>query len=121
LATYTLLIYRNAPAHVRLPVAEDEGLSAHRALQQEAAGQGDLLAVARLDSTSKARTVRRQRVGHEITDGPFMETKEWLVGFYLIECASEEQALARAKQICRDEHHLIEVRPVDWRWRPAAP
>ena|SRR5688572_17940225 len=96
------------------------GLAAHRALQQEAESQGDLLAVARLDDTSRARTVRRQRAGHEMTDGPFMETKEWLVGFYLVECKDEEQALARAKQICGDELHAIEVRPVDWRWRPRA-
>lgn len=121
MATYTLLIYRNAPAHVRLPGEEDaRALAAHRALQQEAGSRGELLAVARLDATSTARTVRRRHARHEISDGPYLETKEWLVGFYLVECASEEQALARAKQICGDDFHSIEVRPVDWRWRPPA-
>jgi hypothetical protein len=51
-------------------------------------------------------------------DGPFMETKEWLVGFYLIDCESEQQALDRAKGICGDGAHAIEVRAVSWRWRP---
>ena len=52
-----------------------------------------------------------------ITDGPFVETKEWLVGFYILDCATEEQALERAASIC-DPNHAIEVRPVNWRWRP---
>jgi hypothetical protein len=73
--------------------------------------------VARLDDTGRARTVRRAGATHEITDGPYVETKEWLVGFYLLDCASEEQALERAASIC-DSNHAIEVRPVSWRWRP---
>jgi hypothetical protein len=56
--------------------------------------------------------------GHEVSDGPFVETKEWLVGFYLVDCASEEQALERAKTLCTDEHHLVEVRPALWKWNP---
>jgi hypothetical protein len=116
---YALLIYRSAPASVRVPELEEkQALSAHRALQSEASSSGELFAVARLDETHAARTVRRRAGGHEISDGPFIESKEWLVGFYLLECASEEQALARARQICGDDFHAIEVRPVTWRWRP---
>ena len=59
--------------------------------------------------------MRTRGGGHEVTDGPYLETKEWLVGFYLVDCDDEEQALVRAKLIC-DEGHAIEVRPVAWRW-----
>jgi hypothetical protein len=61
--------------------------------------------------------VRARATGHDITDGPFIESKEWLVGFYLVDCKNETRALERAKQICSDANHVIEVRPVTWRWR----
>jgi hypothetical protein len=115
--TYVLLIYR---ADIRSgPTSAEERvvLEHHRALQSETTARGELRAVARLDDTRDARTVKRTKSGgHEVCDGPFIETKEWLVGFYLVECASEEQALERAKTICTDEHHAIEVRPVLWKW-----
>jgi hypothetical protein len=117
--TYALLIYRTSPPTVTVPdLDEKRALAGHRALQAEAAAGKDLHAVARLDAPGTARTVRARATGHDVTDGPFIESKEWLVGFYLVDCDGEEQALARARQICTDQHHVIEVRPVDWRWRP---
>jgi hypothetical protein len=119
MTTYALLIYRTSPASEPIPELEDRrALSGHRALQAEAAARRDLHAVARLEAPRTARTVRARATGHEITDGPFIESKEWLVGFYLVDCEDEEQACARARQICADPYHAIEVRPVDWRWRP---
>lgn len=118
MTTYALLIYRASQEAVsaRGP-GEREILDGHRALQVEAAGKGHLHAVARLDEPRTARTVRVGASGHDVTDGPFMESKEWLVGFYLVDCVDEAQALARARQICADPSHIIEVRPTTWRWR----
>lgn len=117
--TYVLLIYRATAAGAK-PTRMDERatLRGHRALQAEASKCGELHAVAQLDDSRDARTVKRSGGAHEITDGPFIETKEWLVGFYLLDCASEDEAIARAKLICADEEHVIEVRPVTWRWKP---
>ena len=116
---YALLIYRTAPASIRVPELEErQALVAHRALQSEASSRDELVAVAHLHEADTARTVRRRAGGHDVSDGPFIETKEWLVGFYLLECESEEEALARARQICGDDFHAIEVRPVSWRWHP---
>lgn len=118
MATYALLIYRAAPPDVPVPELEDQqALVHHRAVQAEAAARNDLHAVARLDDPHTARTVRVRLTGHDVTDGPFIETKEWLVGFYLVDCDDEDQALARARQICVDRFHAIEVRPVSWRWQ----
>ncbi len=117
--TYALLIYRTAPLSMPIPELEERAaLDAHRALQAEASARGELHAVARLDETTAARKVRSHAGAHEITDGPFIETKEWLIGFYVVDCDDEEQALARARQICPDDLHIIEVRPVTWRWKP---
>lgn len=111
--TYVLLIYRSTPPTETAPAADREGLARHRALQDEA--RADLLAVAQLAPAATARTVRASRDAHAVTDGPYLETKEWLVGFYLVECADEAEALARGRQLA-DERHAIEVRPATWRW-----
>jgi hypothetical protein len=117
--TYALLIYRSLPGSQPLSAeAEDEVLAGHRALQAEAASAGELHAVARLAPPDGARTVVGRRGAHEVTDGPYAETKEWLVGFYLIDCDDEEQAAARAAQISPDDHHVVEIRPVAWTWKP---
>lgn len=116
--TYALLIYRMAPPAEPIPELEERAaLAGHRALQDEAAGRHQLHAVARLDDTPVTKTVRQRDRAHEVTDGPYIETKEWLVGFYLVDCASEEEALERARRIS-DRAHAIEVRAVTWRWRP---
>lgn len=114
--TYALLIYRTAPSE---PASSGraQALEGHRALQKEAAARGDLRAVARLDDVSKARTVALRGGSHETTDGPYIETKEWLVGFYLLDCIDESEALERARMICPLEDHAIEVRPVTWAWK----
>jgi hypothetical protein len=117
MTTYALLIYRTASSSVPIPELEErQALSGHRALQAEASARSDLHAVARLDEPQQARIVRARSSGHDVTDGPFIESKEWLVGFYLLDCEDQEQAIARARQICT-EGHAIEVRPVTWRWR----
>jgi hypothetical protein len=117
--TFVLLIYRASAAGTNPPALDERAtLRAHRRLQTESSARGELHAVARLDETRDARTVKRKAGAHEIIDGPFVETKEWLVGFYLLDCADEEEAIARAKVICADDEHAVEVRPVTWRWKP---
>lgn len=116
--TYVLLIYRTAPPSE--PISDEavrEALVGHRAVQAEAGARGELHAVAQLGDPRRAITVKRRESAHDVTDGPYLETKEWLVGFYLLDCASDAEAVARAKQIAPDPDHAVEVRPVSWRWR----
>jgi len=61
-----------------------------------------------LRPTSEARTVRKTSV----LDGPFAETKEQLLGFYLVDCASLEEAIEVAREMGRGESGAFEVRPV---------
>src|SRR5579872_6464002 len=108
MTTYALLIYRTSPPSVQVPELEEkQALIQHRAVQADAAARKELHAVARLEGPAAAQVVRARATGHDVTDGPFMETKEWLVGFYVVDCESEAQALARAKQICSDPFHAV--------------
>jgi hypothetical protein len=114
--TYVLLIYASRPPDQAVTEAEHRAaMVGHRRLQAGARESGDLLSVAQLTDPRRARTVRAHAGAHEVTDGPFLETKEWLVGFYLVECDDEAAAIARARMIC-DDGHAIEVRPVTWTW-----
>ncbi len=112
--TYALLIYTSTKS--LSAEAEQRALKAHRTLQGQAGEQ--LHAVARLDEAAGAKTVRRHKGQAVVTDGPYMETKEWLIGFYLVDCDSEAIAIERALQICPDGSHAIEVRPATWTWQP---
>jgi hypothetical protein len=70
---------------------------------------------AALYPTSTATTVRVQggRGGDVVTtDGPFAETKESLTGFYLLECADLDEAIATAAKIPGAWDGAVEVRPV---------
>lgn len=114
--TYVLLIYRTQPEVD--PTQDRQSLAAHRALQRETSGRGELHAVARLDDATAAKTVRRREAAHEVSDGPYIESKEWLVGFYLLDCSGEAEALDRARTLCADDNHAIEVRPALWHRGP---
>ncbi len=70
---------------------------------------------AALYQTSTATTVRvRGGRGGDVvtTDGPYAETKEALTGFYLLECADLDEAIAMAARIPAAWDGAVEVRPV---------
>ena len=80
----------------------------HDRLTQE----GRLGPAARLGPTEKARTLRGAGAGLVI-DGPFAETKEQLLGFYLIDCATEDAALDAARDLRRANPSAVyEIRPI---------
>jgi hypothetical protein len=80
----------------------------HDRLTQE----GRLGPAARLGPTKKARTLRGPGAGLVI-DGPFAETKEQLLGFYTIDCATEEAAAEAARELRRANPSAVyEIRPV---------
>ncbi|MER7004973.1 YciI family protein [Dactylosporangium sp. NPDC000555] len=55
----------------------------------------------------------RVRAGAQtVTDGPYVEAKEFLAGFYLVECASKERAVELAAMIPDAKWNAIEVCPI---------
>ncbi|HYZ63340.1 MAG TPA: YciI family protein [Acetobacteraceae bacterium] len=77
------------------------------------AGAGRLGPVARLVPTSAAVTLRKGREDI-VLDGPFAETKEQLLGFYVVDCATLDDAVAAAKELAHANPGLgaYELRPV---------
>ncbi len=75
-------------------------------------GSGTLVAAEALLPASTATTVRVRNGRASYTDGPFAETKEQLAGFYLVEAASLDEALAVAAKIPPAREGSIEVRQV---------
>jgi hypothetical protein len=72
---------------------------------------GALLAVNKLESSSKGTRVHYAKGKFKVTDGPFAETKELVGGFWLIEAKSRGEALDWAKRIPFQEGE-VEVRPL---------
>ncbi|WGR91600.1 YciI family protein [Bradyrhizobium sp. ISRA443] len=82
--------------------------------------KGRLGPAARLGDTDKARTLRGPGQGMVI-DGPFAETKEQLLGLYMIDCADEDAAIAAARDLRRANPTAVyEIRPVRL-YLPGAP
>ena len=71
-----------------------------------------LVLAAGLDRSDTATTVRfGTGGGRSVTDGPFAETKEWLAGFWVIECADLDEALGWVRRAPMEDGK-IEVRPL---------
>jgi hypothetical protein len=111
---FAILIYSTEGFFDRLPEEEQEAaLDRHRALQREHNQSGTLGAVARLMDTSAAMTVRKRGESVMVLDGPFAETKEQLMGLYILECATMDEAVEQAKKLPQGLA-AYEVRPVNW-------
>jgi hypothetical protein len=82
-------------------------------VQQKLTQEGRLGPVARLLPTTAATTIRKGREPLVI-DGPFAETKEQLLGFYVVDCAGLEEAIETAKDLARASSSAgaFELRPL---------
>jgi hypothetical protein len=111
MAQYMLLVYEeevDEAGQVERDQAVPWFLELHRSLREA----GVLVNVKALRSPGSATTVRVRDGDAEIVDGPFAVTKEVLAGFYLVECADLDEALALAARIPPASWGTVEVRPV---------
>ena len=114
MAHYLILIYETEESYMTAtPDALKASAAAHTRFAEQVPALGaTILGGNALQPTMTATTVRDDIV----TDGPFVETKEALGGYYLIEAADLDQALTVAK-LCPAPFGGVEVRPV---WEIAA-
>ena len=89
------------------------GVQRWREFDREAAEAGVLIACEPLQPSATATTMTPTRAAEPITtDGPFMETKEQLGGFALLECADLDEAMEWARRVPLGPPWSIEVRPI---------
>ena len=109
---YALLIYTPEPTEEPSQEQIAAEMEQYNAFTDHLRARGVMKGGEALDSVATATTVRVVDGRTITTDGPFAETKETLGGFYLVEAADLDEAIAYAAMIPGAKHGCIEVRPV---------
>jgi hypothetical protein len=110
---YLMLIYGNQEKWNAIPAGEwPEAIAKQEAFNRKYQQTGELIGAYGLADQVNARLVRRQDGAPAVTDGPYLETKEYIASFYLLDCENAE----RAEQIAADmpwaDQDPVEVWPV---------
>jgi hypothetical protein len=111
MAKYVVLIYETegTPRHERDPALQAE-YAKHRTFIEQR--NDAIVAGEALQPTTTATSLRRNGSGeYAVTDGPFVETKEALGGFYLLEAPDLDAAIELAREIPAPQGGL-EIRPI---------
>jgi hypothetical protein len=90
-------------------------------VQKKLAQQGKLGPVVRLMPTASATTLRKEQSPPLVLDGPFAETKEQLLGFYVVDAATREEVHEIARELAAaNPGGAYEIRPIAV-FRPNSP
>lgn len=110
---YMILIYGKESDWADVPPERiGEIMAAYNAYTDKLRSTGVLVSGDELDVVGKAKSIRGAG-GSQVVDGPFVDTKESLGGYYLIDVPSEAEALKWAKQCPAMLHNGgVELRPL---------
>jgi hypothetical protein len=121
---YLLLIYGNPrnwehplflrhPEFLALPAGEREALTRQAEdLHREITESGELVAGVALAEPARTRTVRVRDGLPGTTDGPYIEAKEQLAGYLVVDCATPHRAVEIAAHLPDARLTAVEVRPI---------
>jgi hypothetical protein len=112
---YMLLIYGDEQGWAQIPEATRNAMYGEFFAYGDALEQaGAFVAGSALQPSSTATVVRVEDGETLLTDGPFAETKEQLLGFFIVECASMEQAIETAQELgqASSSRGSYEIRPL---------
>ncbi len=110
---YLCLIYDEEKKFGAMSKSEIDGIMAeYGAFTEGIKKSGHYVGGEALKPVHTATTVRVRSGKMSTTDGPFAETKEQLLGFYGIDCATLDEAIETAGQMWREESGMFEVRPI---------
>jgi hypothetical protein len=116
---YLLMIYGNQEKWASIPAAEwPEVIARQDAFNRRYRETGELVGAYGLADAAQARLVRRVDGQPAVTDGPYLETKEYMASFYLLDCESEERALAIAADMPFADAEPVEFWPVTHEAKP---
>lgn len=111
---YTILCYHDEAVVGAWSRDRDEAVMRDLAvIQERLTREGKLGPVARLLPTTAATTLRKDGAAPLVLDGPFTETKEQLLGFYVVDVANLDEALEIAGELgLANPGGTYEIRPV---------
>ena len=110
---YMLLIYGNEELWNSLPPEDFAKLVEEtNALQQELRESGEFIGAWGVADQVNAKTVKLRDGVPVVTDGPYLEAKEYLASFDIIDCESLERALEIAARVPSARLGPVEVRPL---------
>ena len=110
---YLMLLYAAESQFQQMtPEQQAAGAGEYMKFTEQIKARGNWVGSNRLRPVASATTVRVRDGKRVVTDGPFVETKEQLGGYYLVEAKDLDEALALAAQCPGARHGAIEVRPV---------
>src|SRR4030095_8609029 len=108
---YSILIYVPEDLVDGMSKEEEEShISRHLKVHEKLSAQGRLGPCVRVMPTTTAVQFRTSTTAH-VVDGPFAETKEQLLGFYLVDCNSLEDAIDIARSL-PSVRTIFAIRPV---------
>jgi hypothetical protein len=110
---YLLMLYSNETAWPKMTKAEQEqGVAAYQAYTEALKNAGVYKGSNRLQPTAAATTVRLADGKPQVLDGPYIDSKEQLGGYYLIEAPDLDAAISWAARCPGASHGTVEVRPI---------
>lgn len=110
---YMLMAYVNESGWTQLTEAEKEqGMAAYMAYSEALTKAGVFVGSNRLQPSSTATTVRAGNGKPQVLDGPFVDSKEQLGGYFLIDVDDLDAALSWAARCPAASHGVVEVRPI---------
>lgn len=110
---YAILCYHDENVVNSWSKAEDDAVLAKRRLvQKEMVDAGRMGPSIRLVPTTGATTIRSSGNEQIVLDGPFAETKEQLLGLYLVDCDSLDEVIDFAGRMKQGESAAFEIRPL---------
>lgn len=110
---FLVLIHLNPAAWDTLPESErDEMVAAIGDFTEKTTASGELVDTVALGGPRDGIVVRRENGAPAVTDGPYVEAKEHLAGYYLFDCESRERAIELAAAIPDASVNTMEVRPI---------
>ncbi len=110
---YMLMAYVQEDGWGKMTATEQEaGIAAYMAFTEALAKSGALKASGRLQPSAVATTVRMKNGTAQVLDGPYLDSKEQLGGYFLIEVADLDAAIAWAARCPAIGHGVVEVRPI---------
>jgi hypothetical protein len=120
---YAILCYNSEEIVSSWTKEEDDAVMARLAVvHDKLTAQGKLGPAARLKGTRNATTIRKSGQGRRlepgreppmVIDGPYAETKEQMLGFYVLDCTDQEEAVDIARQLAQaNPGGVYELRPI---------